>query len=246
MFGGGNMRRTLSLVALFAVATLVVGCQAIPEVPYDRSSSQDIKTIGVVTPKFPDDPNVILASTVGQSFGLVGALIDAGMQANRESRLKSALGATNFAARDAFLNSVTAALQAQGYTVTMIPTSREKDDFLSVYPTDVLVDAYLDLVTPRYGYLAAGISDSTPYRPIFAVKARLVRARDSSVLMQDTVVYNPVTPNASPVKGVITVAPNPALQFVNFGSLESNPELAARGLRSAMDECAQTVAQLLK
>lgn len=217
-----------------------------PEIPYDRSSAADIKTIGIITPRFPDDASVVLASSVGQSFGLVGALIDAGMQANRESRLKDALQTTNFSARETFMQAVVAALNERGYAVALIDVLRERDDFVATYPTDrPNVDAFLDLVVPRYGYIAAGIG-STPYRPLFVVKGRLVRASDASVLMQDTVVYNPIGPTADNGKGVVTLAPNPSDQFTDFGALERDPEAAARGMQSAIQEAAQTIGQLLK
>ena len=80
--------------------------------------------------------------------------------------------------------------------------------FLASYPpgaADQPIDAYLDLIVGAYGYIAAGLQDSAPYRPIFIVSARLTRARDKTVLMQDAVVYNPLNPNDR----VVTIAPMP-------------------------------------
>jgi hypothetical protein len=74
-------RRLAWLAGLVALA----GCAGAPAVPYDRATAGDIKTIGVLTPSFPDHPYVILASSVGQHLGLIGALVDAGMRSSRES-----------------------------------------------------------------------------------------------------------------------------------------------------------------
>ena len=240
--------RTLGALALLGVS--LAACASIPEIPYDRSSATDIKTIGVVTPSFPDNASVVLASTPGQSFGLIGALIDAGIEANHESRLKAVLDKEKFSAKDMFLQRLTSGLEARGYTVVPVAMTRTQADFATKYPTDDApkVDAYLDLVTSGYGYAAAGIQDSTPYRPSFVAKVRLVRAKDSSVLMQDVVAYNPIGPAAAAAhaKSMVTVAPDPGYQFSSFDGIENNPDLATRGLAVAIDQSAKTVSDLLK
>jgi hypothetical protein len=128
----------------------------------------------------------------------------------------------------------------------MVPVTRDKSDFLARYPSNAepKVDAYLDLVAAGYGYVAAGVRSSTPYRPTLAVRARLVSARDSSVLMQDVVVYNPVGP-AAPSKAV-TIAPDPAFQFVNFDALIADPDRAVLGLRAAIEQSAHGIGTLLQ
>ena len=229
--------------ALVAVLVLLAGCAA-PEIPYDRASSGEIKSIGIATPSFPPDPVVVLASSVGQSFGLIGALVDAGMQSNRDAQFKALLQRQNFSARDRFIESLTARLQERGYTVSLVPVKRESTDFLTHYPTgsEPPVDAYLDLVALSYGYVAAGIGSSTPYRPQFAVRTRLVSAKDSSVLMQDQVVYNPI---GSPPK-TVTIAPEPGHQFKDFDTLVADPGTAVIGLKTATERSAETVSALLQ
>ena len=232
------MRFSRTAAALAATVLWLAGCAA-PEIPFDRGSANDVRTIGIVTPSFPDDAQVVLASSVGQTFGLIGALVDAGMQANRDSQFNDALRQRHYSARDNFVENVAATLRAQGFTVALVPATRGKSDFLARYPTDAepKVDAYLDLV-------AAGVRSSTPYRPTLAVRARLVSARDSSVLMQDVVVYNPVGP-AAPSKAV-TIAPDPAFQFVDFDALVADPDRAVLGLRTAVEQSAHGIGTLLQ
>lgn len=229
--------------ALAALLVLVVGC-APPKVPYDRNDN--IKTIGVVTPRFPDGPTVFLASTVGRSFGLIGALIDAGMQADRETKFKAVLQEHNFSAHDVFMQSLKSELEARGYAVTTVEMQRDTADFATKYPreNEPKVDAYLDLVTVNYGYVAAGIADGTPYRPAFAIKVRLVSAKDTALLMQDSVVYNPVGPSGARAE-FVTIAPDPAYGFVNFDALMADPAKAVAGLQTATVQSAQTVGKLL-
>ncbi len=234
----------IRLAAILAVLTLALSGCATPmtEIPFDRQATADVKTIGIVTPKIPEDPLVVLASNPGQSFGLIGALVNSGMQANRESTFKTLLTERNFSVREKFLQALAAGLAAQGYTVTVIPANRDKDGFLAAYPPGQ-VDAYLDVVTMGYGYIAAGIKDSTPYRPFYALRAKLVRAGNTSaVLMDDAVFYNPINPPTN----AISISPDPNYLFVDFDTLTGNPDRAVAGLQVAVEKTASTVSGLLR
>jgi hypothetical protein len=235
-----GLRPWLALMAL----VLLAGCAGAPAIPYDRATAGAIKTIGVVTPVFPDQPRIVLASTIGRSFGLIGALIDAGLEDNRNKSFATMMGGQNFAPREAFLQQLTKALQEQGYGVVFLPVVRDSRKFLETYPPsppDHPVDAYLDLVVGAYGYLAAGIQSTAPYRPVFYVAARLVRAGDKTVLMRDAVVYNPLNPNGS----LVTISPDPAYSFVDFDTLMADPPKTVAGLDGAATQSAVAIATLL-
>jgi hypothetical protein len=83
-------------VFVLAAVCAVVGACAPQEIPFDRSTAAEVKTIGLLTPKLPDRPVVVLATTVGQSLGLVGALVDAGMRKSREDTFKDMIDAQHF------------------------------------------------------------------------------------------------------------------------------------------------------
>jgi hypothetical protein len=238
------MLRLSRYLALFAGVIFLAGCAGTPAIPYDRSTAAEIKTIGVLTPRFPDGPRVVLASTVGQSFGLIGALVDAGMQANRQSSFSSLLAGQRFSVADSFQPNLVSALQAHGYAVELIPVTRDKPGFLPDYhvATNVKVDAYLDINPVAYGYLAAGVTATAPYRPFFVINCQLVRAADGAVLMRDAIVYNPINPRG----GVITIAPDPAYQFVDFDTLMADPPRSVAGLNEALTQTAQSVGNLLR
>jgi hypothetical protein len=238
------MRNLRGAAVAIGFAGLLAGCAA-PEIPYDRTAAGEVKSIGIVTPSFPEEGSVILATSVGKNFGLVGALIDAGMQANRDSQFKDMLQRQGFSIQDSFVASLSEGLKRKGYDVSVIPFTREaKKDFAAHYPVAAggKVDAYLDLVAMDYGYIAAGIGSSTPYRPHLVMKARLVSVKDSSVLMQDLILYNPVAPASK----AITVAPDPAYTFADFDALVGNPGNAVQGLKTAADKSAETISQLLQ
>lgn len=242
--------RRVRLAAAFAAAMLLVGCAGKPGIPYDRSAAQ-VKTIGIITPRTPSGPTVALATNVGQSFGLIGALIDAGMQADRESKLNAILQQYKVSVPAKFMSTLTTELEGQGYTLAMIEYPREIPDFVDKYPTDVQpkVDAYLDLVT-NYGYAAAGISASSPYRPLFALRVKLVSADGQTVLMQEDIVYNliraPRGMFGDPQKHIITVSPDPAHQFRNFDALVADPATALKGMEVAAERSALTLSKLLR
>lgn len=144
--------RRFGFVAFATGMLALLGACSTPGIPYERSSAQ-VKTIGVVTPGFPDQPTVFLASNVGQSFGLIGGLIEAGMQSDRETKFKAILKDRKYAAHEHFLEALSAALQAQGYTVSRVAMSRKGTDFIEKYPTtaELKIDAYLDVVTMSFG-----------------------------------------------------------------------------------------------
>ncbi|MFM9865822.1 MAG: hypothetical protein ACKVRO_19690 [Micropepsaceae bacterium] len=230
------------LFAAFAAA-LLSACQTLPQVPYDRASAGSIKTINVVTPAMNEESRVVLASTVGQSFGLVGALIDAGMQASREDDFQAMAKAQNFAGKAAFAKHLDSALTTSGYAVAHDDVKRAANgDFLKAYaqPSTIPAEAHLDVVL-HYGYYASGLS--TPYRPFVTANVKLVRNSDSALLMQKSIFYNPL--NAAPEQ-TVTVPPNPAYEFSDFDALKANPEKAIKGLDEALAQVANAMGTLVK
>jgi hypothetical protein len=85
-----------------------------------------VKSIGVVSPHFPSGASVVRASSVGQSFGLVGGLVELGLQAGREAQFKTVLEQQKFSAESHFVASLTDALRARGYEVTIVPLDSGK------------------------------------------------------------------------------------------------------------------------
>ena len=234
--------RLNSVLLGLVLALLLSGC-ATPAVPYDRAASK-IRTIGVLTPSFPQGASAHLATTVGQSFGLIDMMVDAGLKSRRDATLDQLLSSQGFVVQDQFTPRLMTALQNAGYAVSTVPLARAGASFIPKYPAGGAGDiqAYLDILVLDYGYVAAGIGSSTPYRPRVQLTARLVNAADSSVLMQDAIAYNPV--NA--LGPAITIPPDPEPQFVDFDALTSRPDAAAAGLRVAVDKSANALAALLQ
>lgn len=234
--------------AAAAGVLLLAACASTPEIPFERTAQ--IKTIGVLTPAVANGPSVVLATTVGRSFGLIGALVDISMQENRDTKFKTILADNHFAFNDSFKDSLTASLKAHGYEVVDVPVERKSpNDYLGNYPpSDGHVDAYLDVVVLNYGYIASGISSDSPYRPFVQVRCRLLRASDSSVLMQDAIFYNEVTGSGvyTGDSKMVTLAPDPKFSFVDFDSLTAHPKDATDDLAAAAGETTTALGTLLK
>lgn len=244
---GGLHESDCSLGAAFAALLLLAGCNTTPAIPFDSGSAKEIKTIGILTPDMPTGPSAILASTVGQSFGLIGALVDAGMQSARESDLRNILSQGEFHAHDKLMTGVISTLEGQGYEVRRVAVTRtERGQFLKSYPTSNTenVDAYLDIVMLGYGYVAAGISSGTPYRPIAQTRLRLVSAKDSRVLKEDVIHYNRL--NEGYETNNVTISPDPAYSFNDFAALERNPAKAVEGLEVAFVKSTEAIGSLLR
>lgn len=235
------MRRFL-VVGLFV---FLAGCATYKSVPFEQSPAHPIETIGLLSPSLPNEPTAFLATTVGQSFGIIGAIVDAGMASSRASSLNSVLTSNKFYIRQEVEGSLTSALEEQGYEVVLVNATRSsKQDFVEAYPTtEQPVDAYLDVIVPLYGYASAGIGGSTPWRPFAHMKTRLVRAGDKTVLMREDIAYNRLTDRND---DTVTISADPSFQYSNFSGLESNSEKSAEGVRVAIAEASKTVGKLLK
>lgn len=238
----------LKLGAVFTALLSVAACASQPEIPYDRSAAQNNKTIGLLTPGWSSGPSSVLASDVGKSLGLIGALVDASMQSSRENELKQILVSKNVDVNSKFIGRLKSNLEGKGFKVVAIDADGKRTALLKKYPSAADgVDSYLDVVVPAYGYLAAGIAKDAPYRPWFVSQVKLVRATDSGVLMQDTVTYNTMTYNTiGEAKNAVTLSPDPKYAFAGWSDLKAAPDDAVAGINDAADKSADAIAELLR
>lgn len=236
------MAQWLSKLAALAALACLAAC-ADPAIPFDRGATPRIATIGVLKPGWPENPTVLLASSPGQSFGLVGALITAAVQANREAKFREMLATRQFAAEPAFRSRLAAALRAKGYVVTEVAAEATRTKFVEAYPnTGEGIDAWLDCMAYTWGYMAAGVGDNTPYRPYMGIRCRLTRAGGQAVLMRDWLVYNPYIQSDR----FIAIAPDPRFGFVSSDDMLAEPDRAVQGLEAAFDGVADAIGTLLK
>lgn len=239
------MTPRLRLVAIGVLGAMLCACATQPEVPFDKAQSSHVKTIGIVTPSMPEKPTVWLASDVGQSFGLIGALVDAGMQAHRDATFWKLIDGDRNPPRAAFVDALEDSLRRQGFDVKVIEVPRPNGDYLRSYPrTQEAIDAYLDVtfVGGGYGYVAAAMGKSTPYRPFVYLHCRLVRASDGVTLMQDAVFDNAI---GNP-KNTVTVSASPTYRFTDFDAMRKHPKEAAAGMDDAFRATTNMIGTLMR
>jgi hypothetical protein len=223
-----------------AAAMLVTAC-ASPYVatPYDRASA-NITSIAMVDDALPEKPLAYEVASVGSNFGLIGALVDAGIQAERQNAVHNALEGIDFNAESRLEAHLSQVLQADGYTVAVLPEqARAKREFLGTYPDAGGAQAYLDVVVNGYGYLSSGAGQ--PFRPYVLAKVKLVRVSDGAKLMENIIVSNPLGAE----EGVVTLPPNPEYAFNNRSELLADPNRLAAGIEDALFNVANTAARLL-
>jgi hypothetical protein len=237
----------MRIVSFCAVAlsclVLLSGCHtAPPEIPFDKAAATRVKSIGIIVSQFPEQPVALLATSIGQNLGLLGALVDAGMNSSRVSKVEAMLKSQGFVADSYFIAKLKETLEAEGYKVFIVSQKRGKGEFAKAYPVNSYprVDAYLDIVVGSYGYLAAGIGDDAPYRPTFNAHVKLVSSIGNSVLMQDIVAYN--IPNKP--ENIVTLSPDPEMKWVDFDTLMADPVRAVSGLRAAEEQTASMLGKL--
>lgn len=242
--GGIGMRLFVRAAVVVTALAMLAGCANKPAIPYDQTSAGKIRTIGILTPAMPSGPTVHLNGTVGQSFGLVGALIDAGMESSRESDFEDVLASHQFDAEKLLVTNVKQSLEKQGYKVVDVPVTRQsKTEFMETYPTASGADAYLDIVVLSYGYIG-GVIGGTPYRPLFETEIRMVDADDASVLMEDKVQY--ASMGLRIPEGYVKIAPDPKYTFDDFDTLTSQSDIAVEGLDVAFEKSADAMGTLLR
>jgi hypothetical protein len=231
-------------ILIAAAAALSLGACASPYVatPYDRASAS-VTTIAIVDDSVPPEPIAFEVASAGSNFGLIGAIVDAGIQASRQDAVKDALEGIGFDAEGLLESRIEAAVEAQGYQVAVLPGSdRERREFLAAYPAAAPgTDAYLDVAIIHYGYLSAGAFQ--PFRPSVEARVRLVSASDpTQILMENIIVYNTMYPQ----QGVIVLTPNPAYAFQNREEMLADPQRLAAGIEDAFNQVASTAARLLQ
>lgn len=229
------------VIGLLAALSLSACAAPYVATPYDRTTAS-VDTIALVDDSLAPKAIAYEVASTGGNFGLIGALVDAGIQESRRNAVNAALDTVQFDAEAVLESRIIATLGSQGYKVTpLVGPDRSKRDLLVDYPpAPTETDAYLDVSVTDYGYLSAGAGQ--PFRPTVYAKVRLVRASDGTQLMDNLILLNPVYPT----DGVITLSPNPEYVFNNRAELLADPTRLAAGIEDALTRVAEAAAQLLR
>lgn len=229
-----NVFSAIGLLSLGACASPYVGTPyAAPAVP--------VTSAAIIDDTLPEKAIAYEAASTMGNFGLIGGLINAGVQASRQDRVNEALDSVNYTPEPNFETFLVAALADSGIAATMLEgPDREKRKLLEKYPAAPAgAQALIDFNVIAYGYINAG---NQLWRPVVSADVKMVEAGTGRTLMENRIVYNPVDAQA----GIVTIAPNPEFAFQNREDMVSNPERLAAGIDDALREVAAAAVRLMK
>lgn len=228
------------LVAVAAMASLSACASTYVGTPYTASETP-ISRVSLADDSLPDTVMAYQAASTMSNFGLIGALVDAGVQSSRGSRVNEALDEIGYAPEETIEALLIERLGAQGVTATLVEgPDREKREFLVEYPgAPAGTQAHFDLVVSQFGYIQSG---GNAWRPAVLADVRMVDVTTGDTLMENRIAYNiPDSP-----AGVIALSPNPTYSFQNREDMVTNAELLAEGIDSALAEVVDTAVGLLR
>lgn len=241
MFQIRHLRATGTLL----VAATIAGCSSFPTKEFNKDASPGLHSIAVAPIGMPDAPNIMIINAVGNSFGLVGALVEATRASNASKEAVSELSSGGFDYKTYFPAQVDSDLRTAGFRVTMLPGTRAAGNatkFLATLPEASGADAVLDMYVNYLGYAAAGAK--SPYRPAVHLEARLIDSKTQKVLFEDQIYYNNFMPAAA--KKAITIEPDPKAVFTDRTAMRAAPAEVTSYLRAAVDAVAAELGKQLK
>jgi hypothetical protein len=228
------------IVSAMLVATLSGCASRYTATPY-LAPAEPVKSVALAQDIAPKEASAFEVASVGSNFGLIGALIDAGVQGSRKDRVNEALSGVQFDAEKEMQAVLTEALQGKNIQVTMLTgEDRKKREFLLKYPQNGGGQPVLDVVLLNYGYISAGAGQ--PWRPTVLADVRMVDASGKQTLLKNRIAYNVVNPQ----QGVITLYPDPQYVFGGREDMITNPEKLAEGLRVALKAVAAESVKLIQ
>jgi hypothetical protein len=223
----------MAMLALSACTSTYVG------VPY-TAGPQPLRDVALADDALPEEVDAYEVASVGSNFGLIGALIDAGVQSSRKNAVNEALATIDYSPEEPLEAYIAEVMAGKGINVTLVEgENREDREFLVDYPeAPEGTQAYFDMVVTYYGYATAG---SQTWRPTVLADVRLVDIATGDVMMENRIAYNPINVQA----GVITVSPSGEYGFEDREAMVGDPERLAAGIDDALRQVVDTAANLI-
>lgn len=243
------MPKMLRFVAVCAIASmLLAGCvSAPPRQAFNQAGHSDIKTIYVL-PEKPVNFTVFMMNNPAGSFGLIGALIASGQQAEEEKTMRGFEEQADFHPVLYFKDALTRDMQARGFkliwpdqVVASGKLDRDAFGLRKEYPPITNADAMLDVAIDFFGYAAAGAGKDSPYRPTVSMGARLIGRDGKQNLFTDYFVYN----NVFNAKQAITLDADPQYAYPMYSDLRAAGTQSMAGLKQALDAMSAALAKQL-
>lgn len=227
----------LVLPAIFAL--FLGGCVSVPNVDADRATTSRIKKITLLAIPAPREIPVANLGGAAGAFGLVGGLVQAGVNSSHAKQFAGYLASKKIDLAHSLEDAVIAALKEDGFEVMVDRNQKPKlapdgksDDFSNV---QVDADAILSVWSVSIGYISP--PNSSHYEPSGIVKVRLLDAKTKTDLYYKTFVIG----WKLPMKESIYLETDDEFRYKSIEEFTIHEDEAVQGLFAAQKLVAQKI-----
>jgi len=236
-----NFHKTVLGLFVFTMAGLFLsGCVTVPNVDADRAATNRIKKIALLAVPPPREIPVANLGGASSAFGLVGGLVQAGVNSSQAKQFAEFLASKKIDLAQTFEAAVVTALKEDGFEMTVERNQKPKvaadgksDDYSEV---KVDADAILSIWSVTFGYVSP--PNTTHYAPSGVVKVRLLDAKTKADLYYKTFVIG----WKLPMKESVYLESDGKFRYKSIGEFTAHEDEAVEGLF----ETQQLVARKIK
>lgn len=222
------------------IVLLFSGCASAPSIDADRAAVTRIKRIAVLAISEPTNVQVANIGGAAMGFGLVGGLIQGGVNASHSKQFVELLKTRKHSFAQPLEESLSQVLHDEGYEVTVVRDQKptlsadgKSDDYSGVH---VDADAILAVWFGVTGYMSA--PNSLHYEPWVLIKARLLDAATKKDVYYKTFTVG----YRMKIENVVSLPADPKYRYSSFDDLMARADDAAAGLKNCDDTVASRIA----
>jgi hypothetical protein len=183
-----QIRLSNSALAGLTIATLLAGCTSLPKTDLAAGNREKLHTIAILDVKEPRGESVVNFGGAAGAFGLIGGLVQAGVNSNHTSTYTQQVASQKIFFAPVVSDGLTTRLASNGYTIVALhdqhvkTSSDGKSDDFSDIKTDA--DAILSVWITSFGY--ASPSETSDFIPWVVVRARLLDSKSKADMYYKT------------------------------------------------------------
>ena len=215
------------------------GCVTVPNVDADRAATNRIKKIALLAVPAPREIPVANLGGASSAFGLVGGLVQAGVNSSQAKQFAEFLTLKKIDLAQTLEAAVIAALKDDGFEVTVerklkpkVASDGKSDDYSDLH---VDADAILSVWSVSFGYVSP--PNTTHYAPSGVVKVRLLDAKTKADIYYKTFVIG----WKLPMKESVYLETDGRFRYKSIGEFASHEEEAVQGLFEAQQLVARKI-----
>jgi len=170
---------TSSVAGFIVAATVLAGCTSLPKTDLATDNRVKLHSIAMLDVTEPHGESVVNLGGAAGAFGLIGGLVQGGINANHTSTYTQRVASEKIAFAPVVSDSLTTRLSSNGYQIVPLHDQRAKltsdgksDDFSDI-KTDA--DAILAVWITSFGYVSP--PESSDFVPHVVVRARLLDSK---------------------------------------------------------------------